>query len=82
MSNINDLVDDIISKDYNAANDKFNDMMSDRINDALNQTKVGIASTMFDEMETETDESAEDVDIDEVGNFSDLESEADTSDED
>ena len=76
MSDINDLLDDILNKDYNAANDKFNDMMQGRINDALNQEKVGIASTMFDEMETETDESAEDVDIDEVGDFSDLDQDA------
>ena len=75
MSDINDLLDNIINKDYNGANDKFNELMAGRINDAMNQQKVGIASTMFDEMETETDESAEDVDIDEVGDFSDLESE-------
>ena len=76
MSDINDLLDDILNKDYNAANDKFNDMMQGRINDALNQEKVGIASTMFDEMETETDENAEDVDIDEVDDFSDLDQDA------
>ena len=76
MSDINDLLDDILNKDYNAANDKFNDMMQGRINDALNQEKVGIASTMFDEMETETDENAEDVDIDDVDDFSDLDQDA------
>lgn len=66
MSDINDLLDDILNKDYNAANDKFNDMMQGRINTALDQEKVGIASTMFDEMETETDENAEDVDIEDL----------------
>lgn len=76
MSDINDLLDDILNKDYNAANDKFNDMMQGRINDALNQEKVGIASTMFDEMETETDENAEDVDIDDIDDFSDLNQDA------
>ena len=70
-----DFIDNIVNKDFNAAEDDFEQMMGQRIGDALDQQKIVAASHMFGELPDDED------DIDDV-DPEDLEIDDDDDDDD
>lgn len=70
-----DFIDNIVNKDFNAAEDSFEQMMGQRIGDALDQQKIVAASHMFGELPDDED------DIDDV-DHEDLEIDDDDDDDD
>ena len=70
-----DFIDNIVNKDFNAAEDSFEQMMGQRIGDALDQQKIVAASHMFGELPDDED------DIDDV-DPEDLEIDDDDDDDD
>jgi hypothetical protein len=71
-----DFIDNIMDKDFNSAQGTFADLMSGRIADALEQQKIAVAGTMFDEPE----DDAEDLDDDDI-EWDDDEDDIDEDDE-
>jgi len=67
MSNIEDLINATVNKEYNMANDTFHDIMKNKMADALEQQKISIASAVFNDEDIEDedieDEYIEDEDI-------------------
>ena len=53
----NDLVNNIINRDYAAASNNFDDLIAQRIDDNLSQQKINMASQIFsDEEDTSVDD--------------------------
>ncbi len=62
---IHELIQGAISKDYNAANNSFNDLMTVKISDVLDQEKIKLASSIYnDDPDPEDDE--EEVEYDDI----------------
>jgi len=57
---VEDLVKAIEAEDFNTAETQFNDLIGDRLQDTLDQAKVRIASTIFDQEESEDVEDEDD----------------------
>lgn len=57
---VEDLVKAIEAEDFNTAETQFNDLIGDRLQDTLDQAKVRIASSIFDQEESEEVENEED----------------------
>lgn len=57
---VEDLVKAIEAEDFNTAETQFNDLIGDRLQDTLDQAKVRIASTIFDQEESEDFEEEDD----------------------
>ncbi len=60
-----DFIDNIVNKDFNAAEDSFEQMMGQRIGDALDQQKIVAASHMFGELPDDEDD-IDDVDLEDL----------------
>lgn len=72
MSDIEDLINAAIEKDYSLANDKFDEIMGEKMADALEQEKISVASSIYgEELDHEEDEDLEDEEL----NDEDLEDE-------
>lgn len=53
---IEDLLDNLSAGELQKANDVFNDLLSDKLNDALDQERIAVASSIFnDEQQAEED---------------------------
>lgn len=80
-----DFIDNIVNKDFNAAEDSFEQMMGQRIGDALEQQKIVAASHMFGELPDDEDDindvDPEDLEIDDDDDDDD-ETEEDFDDDD
>lgn len=74
MSDIEDLINAAIEKDYSLANDKFAEVMSGKISGALEQEKMAVANSIYGE-------NIEDHDT-ELENEEDLEDDIELDDED
>lgn len=58
---INDFINAIEKQDFTSAEKNFSDMIGDRMQDALDQAKVKIASSMYNDEEPEEPEEVEEV---------------------
>ncbi len=76
MSDIETMIDAAVKQDFNAANGIFNELINDRLSHTMDQEKVNIAASIFDQenvdvvddedeeqldLEFEDDDAAEDV---------------------
>lgn len=68
MTDIEELINNVMNQDFSAAGPMFNDIMSDRITDALDQEKIAVAGQIFngEDPEEELDFDLDDVDDDEI----------------
>lgn len=68
-STIEDLINNAMAGDYNAAGNVFNNLMASKTQDALDQEKIAVASQIFnqieDDEEVEDDENLDDDEFDE-----------------
>ena len=81
MSNIEDLINATIDKEYNMANDTFHDIMKNKMADALEQQKISIASAVFDDGDVEEDIDDEEIDWVDVEDEDEVEDVDDENDE-
>jgi len=81
-----DFIDNIVNKDFNAAEDDFEQMMGQRIGDALDQQKIVAASHMFGELPDDEDDindvDPEDLEIDDDDDDDETEEDFDDDDDD
>jgi hypothetical protein len=81
-----DFIDNIVNKDFNAAEDSFEQMMGQRIGDALEQQKIVAASHMFGELPDDEDDindvDPEDLEIDDDDDDDETEEDFDDDDDD
>lgn len=76
--NIEELINNVVDQDFSKAGATFKDIMSDRMSDALEQEKIAVAATVFnDEMSDSEDDleaAADDTeDFDDDDDFTDEE---------
>ena len=72
MSEIQDLIQNALDKDYNKANDVFGNSMTVKLNDLLDQERNKIASQIYDGVDPNEDDD-EELDDDLVIDDADLE---------
>lgn len=63
MSDIENLINQAFNKDYNAAGESFVDIMNQKMSDALEQEKIRMANSIYNDAE-EDDEDLDDEDLD------------------
>ena len=66
MSSIEDMIDQIGSKDFNKANDIFQDVIDAKIQDALDQQKIAVAGKVFNGEEEQLELDLDDEDLEEL----------------
>lgn len=80
-----DFIDNIVNKDFNAAEGSFEQMMGQRIGDALEQQKIVAASHMFGELPDDEDDindvDPEDLEIDDDDDDDETEEDFDDDDD-
>lgn len=82
MSSIEDMIDQIDAKDYNKANDVFQDMIGAKIQDALDQQKIAVAGKIYNGEEEQLEFELDDEDLEELDAAEDeAEDEDDLTDE-
>ena len=54
--NIEELINDVVNQDFSKAGATFKDIMSDRMSDALEQEKIAVADTVFNNQSAESDD--------------------------
>lgn len=59
MSDVNSLIDNILAKDFTAAESAIGDLLGSRAGDALEQEKVNVASSLFDDVEVDDNDDGE-----------------------
>ena len=82
MSNIEDLVQAALDKNYNMANELFNDAMGEKISDAIEQEKINIANRIYNDYSPEDEEIDDDEDLDLTDEDLDEEGDEDLDEED
>lgn len=53
MADIENFIDAVMNQDFTNAGPMFNDLLGDKLNDALEQEKIAVASSIFNEVEDE-----------------------------
>ena len=81
MSDIEDLIQNVLDKNYNDAQNTFSDLMNDRIADAMDQEKIKVSAEIYNQITMDDLENDEDLDDDEDIE-DDVEEEDDTDIED
>ena len=79
MSSIEDMIDQIGAKDFNKANDMFQELIGAKIQDALDQQKIAVAGKIFNGDEEQLELDLDDEDLEELDAAED---EAEEDDED
>ncbi len=66
MSDIETMIDAAVNQDFNAANGIFNELISNRLADTLEQEKVNMAASIFDQenVDVADEEDEEQLDLD------------------
>jgi hypothetical protein len=77
---IEDFIDAIAQQNFNRAQEHFEDMLGDRVHDALEQEKIAVADTIFNEVDAEL-EDLDDEDIEDWDDETEVSDEEDTYDE-
>lgn len=79
MADVNDLIDAIADKNFNAAEESFNDLLKVKMADALEAEKVNVASSMIggdeeEELSDEDQELLDSIDEDDIDEYDDEDS--------
>lgn len=53
MADIENFIDAVMNQDFSNAGPMFNDLLGDKLNDALEQEKIAVADSIFNEVEDE-----------------------------
>ena len=62
MSDIENLINQAFNKDYNAAGESFVDIMNQKMSDALEQEKIRMANSIYNDDIEDDDEDLDDED--------------------
>ena len=60
MSDIETMIDAAVNQDFNAANGIFNELINARLTDTLEQEKINIAASIFDQENADVSDDEED----------------------
>tara|TARA_A100001015_G_C14700645_1_gene598128 strand:+ start:422 stop:709 length:288 start_codon:yes stop_codon:yes gene_type:complete len=60
MSDIETMIDAAVNQDFNAANGIFNELINARLTDTLEQEKINIAASIFDQENVDVSDDEED----------------------
>ncbi len=66
MSDIETMIDAAVNQDFNAANGIFNELINARLTDTLEQEKINIAASIFDQenVDVSDDDEEDQLDLD------------------
>lgn len=53
MADIENFIDAVMNQDFTNAGPMFNELLGDKLNDALEQEKIAVADSIFNEVEDE-----------------------------
>lgn len=81
MPTIDDLINSVADQDFSAAGVTFNELMKEKMTSAINQEKVAVANSVFNEEDEDDDFSDEEIE-DAINEVDDSEDDEDEDDED
>ena len=83
MSEIQDLIQHALDKDYNKSNEVFGEIMTVKLNDLLDQEREAIADKIFNGVDPEDDDLDDDIQIDDedLDDIEDIEDDIEEEDE-
>lgn len=69
MSEIEDMIQFVMDDNFNKANDVFSELIGAKVSDAMDQEKISVAASIFNDGESVEDidiEGEEDIDLDDL----------------